>query len=109
MSPPRGTSHARLLRIVADPGGRAGLEDLAGYGPLEGISRPDVDVAATARPAAERGHGSVGLEAGESGSIGRNQPSDLGADRRKHLSGRSPPRDERRNPPQSRLVLREPP
>ena len=97
------------MRIVVDPGRPAGLEDLAGYGPLEGISLPHVDVATAARPAAERGHGSVGLETGQSGAIGRNQPGDLGADRCKHLSGRSPLRDAGSYPSQRRLVVREPP
>ena len=71
-------------------------------------SRPDVDVAAGAGPATERGNRAVGLVARESGAVGGNQPSDLGAHGFEHLGRRRTLRHQRRHPPQRRLLLRKP-
>ena len=71
-------------------------------------NRSRVDVAAAPGPAPESGYRAFGLVAGESGGVGRNQPSDLGAHRLEH--GRRPRalRHECGDPPQRRLLLRKP-
>ena len=50
----------------------------------------------------------VGLVAAHVREVDRKQPPDLLGDRREHLLGRHPAGHQRRDPPQRRLLLREP-
>jgi hypothetical protein len=56
-----------------------------------------MNVAAAARPAAERGDGAVALEAGERRAFCRNEPRDFCAHRFEHGVGCDPLRNERRD------------
>src|SRR4029079_8291263 len=60
---------------------------------------------AGARPTSESGDHAVRLEPGERRALGRNQSGDLFANLLEHVRGPGTFRDERRDPPQRRLLF----
>jgi hypothetical protein len=104
-----GRGCAGRVCVAVYPRRLAGLEDQTGHGPLEGESRSGVDIAAASGPATERGNRAVGLVAGESGALGGKQLGDLDAHRLEHLGRWRSAGNERRHPPERRLLLRQPP
>ncbi|HEV7459622.1 MAG TPA: GAF domain-containing protein [Solirubrobacteraceae bacterium] len=98
------------IGIALHPGRTVGLEhdrhevlppkDHPGANRREGVARP-----APGSGVADR---TVGLEAAQDRELDRKQQADLLGDRREHLLWRHPPRHQRRDPPQRRLLRGQP-
>ena len=99
---------ARRFCVVVDASGPAGLEDQARHGAFERVAAAEVAVAALGRPAADRSDGPVCLVARERGTVGADQCRHLRAHGFEHLCRWRARCNQRRHPPQRRLLLGEP-
>jgi hypothetical protein len=100
---------AGCLRVVVDPAVPTGVEDEPCERALpERMSSPDRDVAAAPVPPADDRDGLVGLVAAERRGVCRNQPTDLGDDGFEDIVRRRALRDEGRDSPEGRLLVRQP-
>jgi hypothetical protein len=112
--PPERVAHdvgerAGCLRVVVDPPVPTGVEDEPCERALpERMSSPDRDVAAAPVPPADDRDGLVGLVAAERRGVCRNQPTDLGDDGFEDIVRRRALRDEGRDSPEGRLLVRQP-
>ncbi len=106
----RRTERARgPVSVAVDPGRTAGLEhDRAEVVPTERPPAAHWKPLARTVPGGEEGERPVGLVAAHVDHIDRKQLTDLPGHRRKHLFRRGPSRDQRRDPPQRRLLLGQP-